>query len=72
LASRLREELDEPGAWTRIKIVVAGTKASLYVNGADQPCLIVNDLKLGETHDQFVVWIVNLLRSDYADNSIGT
>ncbi len=44
----------EPSAWTRIKIVVAGTKASLYVNGADQPCLIVNDLKLGETHGQVV------------------
>lgn len=46
----------EPGAWTRIKIEVAGTKASLYVNGADQPCLIVNDLKLGETHGQVALW----------------
>ncbi len=46
----------EPGAWTRIKIVVAGTKASLYVNGAEQPCLIVNDLKLGETHGQVALW----------------
>jgi hypothetical protein len=46
----------EPGAWIRIKIVVAGTKASLYVNGADQPCLIVNDLKLGETHGQVALW----------------
>jgi hypothetical protein len=46
----------EPSAWTRIKIVVAGTKASLYVNGADQPCLIVNDLKLGETHGQVALW----------------
>jgi hypothetical protein len=46
----------EPGAWTRIKIVVAHTKASLYVNGADQPCLIVNDLKLGETHGQVALW----------------
>jgi hypothetical protein len=46
----------EPGAWTRIKIVVAHTKASLYVNGADQPCLIVNDLKLGGTHGQVALW----------------
>jgi hypothetical protein len=46
----------EAGAWTRIKIVVAGTKASLYVNGAEQPCLIVNDLKLGETHGQVALW----------------
>ncbi len=46
----------EPSAWTRIKIVVAGTKASLYVNGAEQPCLIVNDLKLGEAHGQVALW----------------
>ena len=46
----------DPGAWTRIKIVVAGTKARLYVNGADQPCRIVNDLKLGETHGQVALW----------------
>jgi hypothetical protein len=47
----------EAGAWTKMKIVVSGTKAELYVNGADQPCLIVNDLKLGETqHGQIVLW----------------
>jgi len=46
----------EAGAWTRIKIVVSGTKARLYVNGADQPCLIVNDLKLGEAHGQVALW----------------
>ena len=46
----------ESGAWTRIKIVVAGTQARLYVNGADQPVLIVNDLKLGETHGQVALW----------------
>ncbi len=44
------------GAWTRIKIVVSGTKAQLYVNSSDQPCLIVNDLKLGETHGQIALW----------------
>jgi Domain of Unknown Function (DUF1080) len=46
----------EAGVWTRMKIVVAGTKARLYVNGADQPCLIVNDLKLGEGHGQIALW----------------
>jgi hypothetical protein len=46
----------EAGAWTRIKIVIIGAKASLYVNGADQPCLIVNDLKLGEAHGQIALW----------------
>lgn len=46
----------DTGAWTKMKIVVSGTKAQLYVNGADQPCLVVNDLKLGETHGQIALW----------------
>ena len=39
----------EPGVWTRYRIAVEGTKARLYVHGAPQPCLIVNDLKLGDS-----------------------
>ena len=36
-----------PGEWTRIKIEAQGTQARLYVHGAKQPTLIVNDLKTG-------------------------
>jgi len=46
----------EPGVWTKMKIEVAGTKARLYVNGAEQPCLIVNDLKLGAVRGQIGLW----------------
>lgn len=46
----------EPGAWTKMKIVVSGTKAALYVNGASQPCLVVNDLKLGDSRGQIGLW----------------
>ena len=46
----------EENTWTKIKITVSGNKAQLYVNGADQPCLIVNDLKLGETQGQVALW----------------
>ena len=46
----------DPGAWTKMKIVVSGAKAQLFVNGTDQPCLIVNDLKLGETRGQIALW----------------
>jgi hypothetical protein len=46
----------ETGVWTRSKIVVSGAKARFYVNGAEQPCLVVNDLKLGETHGQIALW----------------
>ena len=37
-----------PDKWTQVKIEVSGTKARLYVNGAEQPSLIVNDLKRGD------------------------
>jgi hypothetical protein len=46
-----------PGEWTALKIVVSGVRAQLYVNGADQPCLIVNHLKLGESRGQIGLWI---------------
>jgi hypothetical protein len=46
-----------PGEWTKIKIVVSGASAQLYVGGAEQPCLIVNDLKLGETSGAIALWI---------------
>ena len=63
--NRLREEnpgvyesyVDlEPGSWTRLRVEVSGTKARLFVNGATQPCLIVNDLKLGEGHGKIALW----------------
>ena len=47
----------EPGAWTRYRIAVEGAKARLYVHGAAQPCLIVNDLKLGDSSGGVALWI---------------
>jgi hypothetical protein len=47
----------EPGAWTRVRIVVDGTKARLFVHGADQPVLIVNDLKHGDGSGAVALWI---------------
>jgi Domain of Unknown Function (DUF1080) len=49
----------DTGAWTRMKIVVSGTKALLYVNGASQPSLVVNDLKLGDGRGQIGLWAHN-------------
>src|SRR5271169_4660321 len=63
--NRLREESPgvyesyvdlEPGAWTTLRIEVSGTKARLYVNGAAQPCLIVNDLKQGYGHGKIALF----------------
>jgi hypothetical protein len=47
----------EPGVWTRYRIVVDGKTARLFVNGAAQPCLIVNDLKLGDSSGGVALWI---------------
>ena len=47
----------EPGVWTKYKIEVAGRKARLYVNGAEQPCLIVNDLKLEPREGGVALWV---------------
>ena len=63
---RLRKEFPEkyesyvdlvPGAWTKVKIEVRGAKARLYVHGATQPTLIVNDLKLGTTKGPLALWV---------------
>jgi hypothetical protein len=47
----------EPGVWTRYRVTVEGTKARLYVHGAEQPCLIVNDLRLGDSSGAVALWI---------------
>jgi hypothetical protein len=47
----------EPGVWTRFRVTVDGTNARLYVHGNEQPCLIVNDLKLGDSSGGVALWI---------------
>ena len=46
----------EAGAWTHLRIEVSGTTARLYVNGATQPSLVVNDLKNGATRGKIALW----------------
>jgi 3-keto-disaccharide hydrolase len=45
-----------PGEWTHLKLEVHGVKARLYVNGALQPALIVNDLKGGDGSGAIALW----------------
>jgi hypothetical protein len=47
----------EPGVWTKYKVEVEGRKARLYVHGAEQPCLIVNDLKLEPRGGGVALWV---------------
>jgi len=46
-----------PGEWTKMKIDVKGDRASLYVNGAAQPTLIVNHLLHGKTGGAVALFI---------------
>ena len=47
----------QPGVWTKYRIEVEGRKARLYVHGAEQPCLIVNDLKLEPREGRVALWV---------------
>jgi hypothetical protein len=47
----------EPGVWTPVRIVVNGARARLYVGGAGQPCLLVNDLKMGPAKGAVGLWV---------------
>jgi hypothetical protein len=46
-----------PGQWAQMKIEVAGSRARLYVNGAEQPTLIVNDLKQSSVKGAIALWV---------------
>jgi hypothetical protein len=46
-----------PGEWTKVKIVVKGKTAKLFLHGAEQPCLIVNDLKHGLSSGKIALWM---------------
>jgi hypothetical protein len=47
----------EPGVWTKYRIVIDGTKAQLFVHGSAQPCLIVNDMKLGDSEGAVALFV---------------
>lgn len=64
--SRLRKEAPDkyesyvdllPSEWIKMKVEVSGSKARLYVNDTEQPVLIVNDLKLGDSAGAVALWI---------------
>ena len=47
----------EPGVWTKFRIEIEGSKARLFVHGAPQPCLIVNDMKLEARQGRVALWV---------------
>lgn len=59
-----------PGEWTPIRIDVSETRAKLFVHHADQPCLVVNDLKLGDAQGAVGLWIGTGTEAHFASLTI--
>lgn len=57
----------EPGLWSKYKLVVSGRRAALYIHGAEQPCLIVNNLKGAESHGKIALWIGSNAEGYFSD-----
>ncbi len=47
----------EPGVWTKYKIEIDGRRARLFVHSAEQPSLIVNDLKHEPRAGGVALWV---------------
>lgn len=61
----------QPAEWIKIKIVVKDETARMYVNGASQPTLIVNDLKQGkDLRGSIGLWIGPGTSGHFADVNI--
>ena len=57
----------QPGEWIHYRLEVAGEKARLYLNHAEQPVLLINDLKLGERAGAVGLWIGPGTEAHFAD-----
>lgn len=59
-----------PGEWTKVKIKVAGNDAQLYVNGSEQPVLVVHDLKQTPQAGAVALWVGPGTIAHFADLSL--
>ena len=59
-----------PGEWTRVRIRFAGKEAQLYVNGAEQPVLVVHDLKQPVKAGAVALWVGPGTVAHFADLSL--
>jgi hypothetical protein len=61
----------QPATWTKVKIVVDGEKARLYVHGNDQPTLMINDVKSGaDGKGAVALWFEGSTVAHYSDLKI--
>lgn len=60
----------EVDAWTKMRLEIRAMKLRLFVNDAAQPCLVVNDLKLGEVSGGIALWIDTQTRAFFRNLQI--
>jgi len=57
--------------WIKMKIIVKGDHAQLFINDSKQPCLIVNDLKYGvDMSGSIGLWVGNWTEGYFSDLKI--
>jgi hypothetical protein len=60
-----------PGEWTNVKIQIENRSARLYVNGSDQPALIVQDLKQPVEKGSVALWVGSGTIAYFTDLTLG-
>ncbi len=61
----------QPARWIHVKIVVDGEKARLYVDGREQPTLIINDVKSGaDARGRVALWFEGSTIAHFANLKI--
>ncbi len=60
-----------PGAWTKVKIQIEGRRALLYVNGSDQPTLMIHDLKQPIEKGSVALWVGSGTIAYFTNLSLG-
>ena len=56
-----------PGEWTKVRIKFSGKDAQLYINGAEQPALVVHDLKQPVKAGAVALWVGTGTVAHFAD-----
>jgi len=56
-----------PDEWFHVKVVVEGETAEVFVNDAESPCLVVEDLKQGTSLGSVGVWCGNTSAGTFAN-----
>jgi len=62
----------EPQEWFHVKVIVDGRKAEVYVNDAEQPCLVVDEMFGGVSAGSLGLWVGNKSSGTFANLKLTT